>query len=225
MPSHVPHDRALRRGFRSCRDKMNIQIVLLTFASLTPLSVFAHHPLDGRSPETAIEGLLSGIGHPVIGMDHLAFIIAIGLLAAVTRRGLLIPVGFVFGGLAGVALHLQLLMLPAAELLVAATVIVFGALLVADKSIDIRLGVILGAGAGIFHGYAYAEAIVGANMTTLASYLVGLTLIQLGISLASFYLATQFVKRSTVGSHTPFRVAGIAVASVGTAFLTLATLG
>ena len=29
-----------------------------------------------------LHGLLSGIGHPIIGFDHLAFVIAVGLIAA-----------------------------------------------------------------------------------------------------------------------------------------------
>ena len=34
--------------------------------------VFAHHPLDGKAVETfnSIEGLVSGLAHQVLGVDH-----------------------------------------------------------------------------------------------------------------------------------------------------------
>lgn len=50
---------------------------------LLALPAAAHHPFGGEAPKTLFEGLISGIGHPVIGFDHLALVIAAGLLAAV----------------------------------------------------------------------------------------------------------------------------------------------
>lgn len=50
--------------------------------ALVSVSVFAHHPLGGETPVTFMHGLLSGVGHPVIGLDHLAFIVAAGVLGA-----------------------------------------------------------------------------------------------------------------------------------------------
>ena len=43
----------------------------LTMAS----AAFAHQPLDGMTPQSALHGFLSGVGHPVIGFDDLAFVI------------------------------------------------------------------------------------------------------------------------------------------------------
>ena len=200
------------------------KVALLALGLFTPLTALAHHPLAGRSPQTSAEGLLSGIGHPVIGADHLAFIIAVGLLAAVTRRGLLMPVGFVVGSLVGIIVHLQSFTLPAAEMLVAGSVIIFGILLTLDKRISTSSSVALVAAAGVFHGYAYAESIVGANMATLMSYLGGLTLIHLAISLTVYVLATRLLERGTLSKFKPLRIAGFAVAGIGTAFLALGAL-
>ena len=36
---------------------------------------WAHHPMGGTLPQTFLQGLLSGFGHPVIGVDHLAAIV------------------------------------------------------------------------------------------------------------------------------------------------------
>ncbi len=51
-------------------------LVTVGFAGLMP-SARAHHPMGGQTPETFSQGLLSGFGHPIIGIDHLAFLIVI----------------------------------------------------------------------------------------------------------------------------------------------------
>ena len=37
------------------------------------------HIMDGKTPSTFAEGLLSGVGHPIIGADYLAFLLALGI--------------------------------------------------------------------------------------------------------------------------------------------------
>lgn len=54
-----------------------VGIFILEILISSPAS--AHHPLDGRLPANLFEGIMSGFGHPVIGFDHLAFVIASGL--------------------------------------------------------------------------------------------------------------------------------------------------
>ena len=44
----------------------------------------AHHPLGGLPMDTFAHGLLSGIGHPMLGFDHLFFIALIGIAALYT---------------------------------------------------------------------------------------------------------------------------------------------
>ena len=55
----------------------------------------AHHAMGGKMPSTFFEGFLSGLAHPVIGVDHLAFIVSVGLFAAINPQGILIPIFFV----------------------------------------------------------------------------------------------------------------------------------
>ena len=53
--------------------------ILATAAlALTATPALAHHPLAGAPMETFTHGMLSGIGHPILGFDHLFFIIAVG---------------------------------------------------------------------------------------------------------------------------------------------------
>jgi urease accessory protein len=50
-----------------CRTALAALLLLYTTAA------FAHHVMGGETPSTFVDGLLSGIGHPIIGADHLAF--------------------------------------------------------------------------------------------------------------------------------------------------------
>src|ERR1700692_1843037 len=97
-------------------------------AMLVADPAFAHHVMGGRTPATFGEGLLSGLGHPIIGIDHLAFLVAVGVAVGVAGFNLLMPAVFVAASAVGVALHVKGVTIPGAELMVAASVIVAGAL-------------------------------------------------------------------------------------------------
>ena len=103
---------------------------LLVFAS----NAFAHHPLGGVVPETMLHGLLSGLGHPVIGFDHFAFILAIGFLATFQPHRLAIPFGFIIGTFIGTFLTLAAVELPYAELVITLSVLFAGIALMRGKS-------------------------------------------------------------------------------------------
>src|SRR5215218_10605135 len=79
----------------------------------------AHHVMGGKLPVSFGEGLLSGLGHPIIGLDHLAAIVAVGCLAAAQRVGALLVVAYVVAMMGGTLLHLQGANVPASEALVA----------------------------------------------------------------------------------------------------------
>ena len=77
-------------------------IVLVLFSA----PAFAHHLMGGRTPASFTEGILSGLGHPVIGLDHFAAVVAVGYLAAAHRAAPALAIAFVLAMMAGVALHL-----------------------------------------------------------------------------------------------------------------------
>ena len=63
--------------YHPARFRLMALSTVLTFAASAP--AHAHHMLGGRTPVTFMQGLLSGLGHPVIGIDHLAFVVAMGV--------------------------------------------------------------------------------------------------------------------------------------------------
>ena len=155
----------------------------LSFAAiglLLPAPAFAHHAMGGQPPETFLQGLLSGLVHPVIGLDHFLFLLMAGALAYSLETPLRYstPALFVVSGLLGTSLHLAAINLPNAEVMIAISVIVGGGLVLSHRRLGAAPLGALFAVAGIFHGYAYAESIVGVERTPLVAYLSGLVLIQ-----------------------------------------------
>jgi urease accessory protein len=188
----------------------------LLLLALAPLPAAAHHPMGGALPATAWEGFASGIGHPVIGPDHLAFLLAAGVLAAGfgTRRGVLAILAFVAGGFLGSLAHVAGIGFGPVEALVALSVLAVGVAL-------LRPGLPVGAVAagfalaGLVHGHAFAEAVIGAEPTPVVAYLAALALMQAALATGAMLLARR------IGAAAPrLRVpVGAAAALAGVVFL------
>ncbi|MBW4463715.1 MAG: HupE/UreJ family protein [Nodosilinea sp. WJT8-NPBG4] len=220
MSYRVAALRSIRTGLLS-KPAVRSTVGALALLLLLPLPSLAHHPLGGRVPANFAEGFLSGLAHPVIGLDHLAFVVAVGLLAAVSTWGIAIPAAFVLAAMVGTGLHLAEITLPAAEFVIAGSVLGFGVLLALRNRP--QSGVVTGLAvlAGLFHGFAYGEAIFGAESMPLVAYLAGFTAVQMGIAIAAFFLGRQLTQRST--AHVAQR-AGLVICGIGATFLATALL-
>ncbi len=194
---------------------MSALALLLSLAATLP--AHAHHMMGGRTPVTFAEGLLSGLGHPVIGIDHLAFIVAVGLAVGAAGLSLAMPAVFVAASALGVAIHVSGVNLPGAELVVAASVILAGSLLATNGKArsSLVVWVALFAVAGLFHGYAYGESIFGAERTPLEAYLAGLVIVQTALATGVALL----MRRPWMEPVMSARLAGVVIAGIGLAVL------
>jgi urease accessory protein len=200
---------------------MLARIVLAPFIwSATAAGAHAHHAMGGETPRTLWQGLLSGLAHPVIGVDHLAVTIAAGLLAATLSRpparksivpAALLPLAFVAAGAAGAGLHVAGY--------VALSVVALGALVLARIRVPAPALAALFAAAGLVHGHALAESIVGAEPAPLAAYLMGLAAVQYAVALTALFAARWTMAERPALARSAFAAAGAAVAAVGLAFL------
>jgi urease accessory protein len=192
--------------------------LLALLAAASPAA--AHHPMGGEVPRTIWHGLLSGIGHPVIGLDHLAFLVAAGVLAAGVAPAWPPVLAFLVAGFAGTLLHLAGIGLGPVELAMAASLLAAGALLLQGGRTGMATLVALFAAAGLFHGHAFAEAVVGAEPTPVIAYLAGLALMQ-GAVMAGVVVATR---RIAARRDAPplARWAGAAACAAGVAAAALA---
>jgi len=200
----------MNRQFR----RLSLSLIVLAFSGAPAL---AHHLMGGHTPSTFGEGILSGLGHPVIGLDHLAAVVAVGCLAAMHRAAYALAVAFVLAMIAGVALHLHGATVPGAEILVAFSVIALGAQMLPRRQMPAAAALVLFAMVGIIHGYALGESIYGAEPTPLYAYLLGLAVIQSAIALAAAKIAGGLLRRSS--DLSPLRLVGAGIAGIGLAVL------
>jgi urease accessory protein len=176
--------------------------------------------MGGAMPQTLWQGFASGIGHPVIGLDHLAFLLAAGVLAAALPRSqaLRAVTGFLLAGMAGLALHMAGIGLGPVEALVAASVLLAGLALLVAKRLSAPALLAGFALAGLFHGHAFAEAVIGAEATPIIAYLAGLAVIQGGLMLGAMALAREATRarwlRPAMGAAASFAGLGFLVGAL-----------
>jgi urease accessory protein len=168
--------------------------------------------MGGKMPSTFAEGILSGLGHPIIGLDHFAAVVAVGCLAAAHRAAPVLALGYVLAMIGGVALHLRGATVPGAEILVALSVIVLGVTLLARRVMAAGAALTLFALVGLIHGYALGESIYGAEPTPLYAYLLGLAVIQSAVALAAMAVA-----RMLASEPVRLRLVGAGIVGVGLA--------
>jgi len=193
---------------------MNRLLLPIATLALSAGPAAAHHPMGGAMPTTLLEGLLSGFGHPVIGLDHLAFLIGLALIAGLAGWGVIRASIFVLASLVGVVSAWQGLVLPGAEILVALSVIAIGIALAARRDASANLWAPLLAVAGLAHGQAFAEAVIGAEATPVLAYLLGLAVVQTALVLGIAKIAAE---RPSLGPVP--RLAGAVAMVVGAAAL------
>jgi len=102
------------------------------------------------------------------------------------------------------------------EILVAGSVILIGAMLAYGGGIMPLAWGALFAIAGLLHGYAYGEAVAGAEATPIGAYLLGLVVVQTAVA-TGIAFATR--KATATGSAIAPRLAGALVAGIGLAVL------
>ncbi len=196
-------------------------VLLTTFAS----PALAHHPLGGMPMETFGHGLLSGIGHPLLGFDHLFFVIAMGVAALFTGRKYLTPAAYIGGMLVGCYAMYAGIGLPMKEAVIALSLLVVGGIVLSGRGLSAGAFTALFLVFGLFHGSAFGDAMAaqegGVGGAVLIGYLIGLGALQYGVALAAGWVAESLFKVSSPKAIEA-RLAGAVVAGVGL-FLSLET--
>lgn len=119
-----------------------------------------------HTPGAAGAGLAEGLAHPLLGIDHLLAMVAVGLWAAqLGGRALwLVPASFMTMMVVGGGAALVGLALPAVELGILGSLLVLGALVAAAARLPVAIGATLAGFFAFFHGHAH-----GAEMPEAAS--------------------------------------------------------
>ena len=193
-----------RSGTR--RSPRVLGFALLGCLFLTPLvsaaPALAHHVADlGALQPTALNGVLSGLAHPVLGPDHLLFLLALSLVGL--QRRLRWALGLLVVGLLGSASGLIWPGLPGAEALVAATLVAEALVLLRRLPVQALLP------AMALHGYVLSGPVFGWTSMPLTAYGAGLLLSQ-----GSLLLLSLVVLRPAVSRLSPTTLRWLALALI-----------
>jgi urease accessory protein len=125
----------------------------ITMFVLFPASAMAHPGIGGTS------GLLCGLAHPLSGFDHLIAMLGIGVWSA--QRGgrslWILPNTFLAAMAVGGLLGAGRAALPVVEFGVVASVLVCGALILAESRMSLNAAVLLVALVACLHGHAHGS--------------------------------------------------------------------
>lgn len=175
----------------------------------------AHHVADiGQLAPTAFNGVLSGLAHPVLGPDHLLFLLALSLVGLQHRRRW--SLGLLVVGLLGSAAGLLWPGLPGAEVLVACTLVVEALVLLRR----LPLGLLLPAMA--LHGYVLSGPVFGWTSMPVAAYAAGLLISQGGLLILALVLLRPLAARL---SPAKLRWVALALAGCGATWAVAAVAG
>lgn len=142
---------------------------------------------------TPLTGLLSGLAHPLLGPDHLLFLLALALVGLQSRLRWMLAL--LITGLVGSALGLLLPGLPGTEALVSFSLVAVGLVLFHRLPTPVLLP------AFALHGYALSAAVLGWTSAPVAFYLLGLLLSQGGLLLLSLTLLRRLAGRLGSGAR------------------------
>jgi len=179
-------------------------------------TAFAARPAWGHEGAAALGGFAAGFMHPLLGWDHLAAMLAVGLWGALLGGPAIwvLPIAFPLVMAIGGALAVAGLPLPAVETGIASSAIVLGGAVAATLRPPLSIAALLVGAFAILHGHAHgSELPVAASPLTYSAGFVLTTgllhLLGIGVGTFSDWPAGCFA----------VRMLGVAIALVGIVFL------
>lgn len=167
-------------------------------------------------------GFLSGVMHPLAGLDHLLAMVAVGLWGAFLGRPLIVALPVIFpavmalGGLLGIAG----IPMPPVEIGIALSVAVLGTAIAAAYRAPVWLACVAVGVFGLFHGYAHGQELPAASDPT--AYGLGFVLATGALHVAGIAIG---LLNSRPGGRKATRALGAGIALAGLVFLVSATTG
>jgi urease accessory protein len=187
-----------------------------TIALIACALLISMHPAAAHTGGGLAGGFASGFAHPLLGADHIAAMVAVGLWGAFLGAPAiwLLPIVFPLVMALGGVLGILGVPLPGVEIGIAVSAVVLGMMVALAVRPHLAIAAILVGAFAIFHGYAHgAELSEGGNAV---AYSVGFV-IATGL-LHLLGIAIGLLTRWPAGV-TAVRFAGSAIAIAGLVFL------
>jgi len=134
-------------------------------AALWPVAALAHQETG------SITGIVSGLKHPVSGLDHVLAMISVGLWGAQLGRPAIwvLPVAFPMVMALGGMLGLMGIPLPGIEVGIAVSAIVLGAMVLSECHPPLWVAAVIVAFFAVFHGHAHGTELPAGSSGILYS--------------------------------------------------------
>lgn len=189
------------------------KLITFTMTLAMPGIAYAH------SGHGATNGLIDGLLHPLLGMDHLIAMLLVGVLAyRIGGKALVaLPAAFVTAMLVGGYLGATEIALPAIELGIALSVIALGAIIAADVRLPVAAAVTLTGFFAVFHGYAHGAEIP--HDAGAVSYAVGFAMATALLHVAGIVVSYIVDRGLNTGSTRVIRIVGAGAGLAGLSFL------
>jgi len=191
--------------------KLFKQVIIPTIL-LAPSAAFAHNG------EHAISGFVSGVLHPLAGLDHLLALLAVGIVAARQsgKARLAIPTAFLAFLLVGATAGVAGMVAPQVEAGILASLMILGLMISASTTLSATISTVLISIFALLHGQAHgAEIPAGAStFSYFSGFLLASLLIQSGALICS----------AKMSEHNATLVNRIAGAGILVSGLTLASI-
>jgi urease accessory protein len=184
--------------------------------ALAASALLSAGPALAHTGAGAVHGFAAGFAHPMLGLDHLLAMVAVGLWAAlVGGRALWAwPLAFTGVMLVGAGLGFAPLGLPHFELSIGVSVVLLGLAAAFQLSLPVLAGAGLCGFFALFHGYAHgAEIPVEAGASV---YVAGFTLATMMLHAAGLAVGSAMIRVDRVWLP---GLSGAAVATAGIVLL------
>ncbi|MCC7437727.1 MAG: HupE/UreJ family protein [Armatimonadetes bacterium] len=192
---------------------VNRAVVAATLGLLLPAAAVVAHPLHGDP-----SGFAGGILHPLLGLDHLIALLAVGLWSAEQQgqNRWWIPLTFLGMMVVGAVVGMQTGAVAVSEHLIVSSVLVLGGIIAMMWRPSLPVGLPVLSVFALAHGAAH-----GAEMPAAGSpigFILGFSLAAAGVIAAGFASGT-FIRRAAEPKG--MRIAGLAIVMVGCFLLLL----
>lgn len=155
---------------------MPVRLFLAGIALLAMASAALAHP----DHDSHAGGFLGGFAHPLLGLDHIAAMMAIGLWAAFLggKAKWRVPAAFVLTMIASFLLATAGVPFPGVEPGIAASVLILGLLIAAAVRLPIAASTGMVVLVALFHGHAHGTELTGNALMFGLGFVVATTLLQ-----------------------------------------------
>lgn len=176
---------------------------------IVPASIFLHTYGGG--------GILSGFLHPILGLDHLLAMVAVGLLSAqIGGRAIwTVPTAFVGIMALGAVLGIVGMPLPLVEYGITGSVLILGIAIIFGKKLPEWSAILFVALFALFHGHAHGTELpaLTATIGLMIAYITGFLIATAGLHVVGALIGIMAIRNDH--GKTLLRVGGAAIAVVG----------